>query len=133
MDCIKIIEKIKTFIKVPYYYVPPCPCCHGFVTGRYVLSHNEKDDIWVTTEALKHGEIVEAVPEIPENNAFCLECDFEWKQKVKTSWFSLSQIRHEKMVRFTHEILREKEEEAFREEEQMILEKMRRKRRRKLF
>lgn len=84
---------IKKFIPVLYYDVPPCPCCGGNKTGRYIKSAplSDTSDDWVMEEALKAGEYVKPVPTVPEDNVFCLECGFAWKYTVPLKIISLKE------------------------------------------
>ena len=103
----RIVQFLQTHIKKPYYYVSPCPNCGSFVTGRYIRAHKGDSNEWAIDDALKNGEIVEPIPEMGSKNCFCLDCGYEWFDFVDMKWFSLDQIRKEKTLRHTREILTE--------------------------
>lgn len=65
-----------------YYYMPPCPVCGSEITGRYVSTPYIKKDSMVI-ESLKKGEIVELKKRVPEKNAFCTSCGFQWKEEPR--------------------------------------------------
>ena len=95
-----------------YYYVPVCPVCGSQMTGRFILDHRTNDINYIINDALKHGELVRPVGEIPEHkNAFCVECDNEWLADIKFMFISKNQLSEEKRERNTYEILKERIEE----------------------
>lgn len=94
-------------IKVPYYYVPPCPSCGSKMTGRYVKMHREVDDNYILETSLKNGEIISMQPEVPAHNLFCAECGFEWTGDVEASMISLDEQKKERLARHTDEMLGE--------------------------
>lgn len=105
-------------IRMPYYYVAPCPKCGSRMTGRFIRDHRTNDITWVIQSALRHGELVRAMPELPQYaDSFCLSCDNVWFSNNGLRWFTADQIREEKRARHTIEILaamlqRAHEEEA---------------------
>ena len=88
------------FIKKPYYYIPPCPCCNSMGTGYYV-KESAHDPTFVLEEACKSGELVIPVKELPHDNAFCLECGFTWHHVLKMKLLSLEEIKEQKRMRNT--------------------------------
>lgn len=114
----KFIDKISDIIKKPYYYVPPCPRCQSKATGRYMkMSKWKNDNDWMVNECLKKGELVVLMPEIPEDNAFCLSCRFNWPQPIQMTWETNRFIKQQKEDRQTNVILKELREEAMAEDE----------------
>ena len=106
MNIKEFIRKLKVR---PYYYIPPCPYCESGMTGRYVKNHRYNDINYVITDALRHGELVKAVPEVPDYlNVFCVECKKEWHHDVKLSLISTDQLAEERRARYTEEILAER-------------------------
>ncbi len=94
----KLLKKLPTI----YYYVPPCPNCGSRRTGRFILQHCDTDTDWVVKESLKHGEIVGALPELPEKeNCFCLECNHAWYYPVYASLRTRAFVEEEKKERKT--------------------------------
>lgn len=92
-----------------YYYVPPCPCCKSFATGRIVKikSANGADAKWQMLESLKHGELVKTVDETAGPNCFCLNCGYQWDDVIETKFLNNEQLLEEKKKRATIEILNE--------------------------
>lgn len=116
---------LKDIIKKPYYYVPPCPYCGSYVTGRYVKKYTYENG-WVTMESLRNGEIVKEVYEIPNDNCFCEECGFEWPYPVTMKMMSLNQIKKEKLARQTGQSLDEqysKQDKDFQKKKFKLLRK----------
>lgn len=110
------IQKIKkyfmTHIKKPYYYVPRCPECGSWMTGRYFKYKREVDAKWIMNESLKNGELAAPAPQIdPRHNVFCMECDHTWEAEVNLKMLSLDKIYKEKVRRGTIDILAEKTRE----------------------
>ena len=110
---------IESLIKKPYYYVPPCPRCESRMTGRFVQAHKAADTEWVINESLKNGELVEAVPEVGKFNCFCAKCGYKWDDIVSLKFMSLEEIKEEKWVRFTNDILKCRMDE----EREILMEK----------
>lgn len=108
MNIKRIFKKI---IRVPYYYVPPCPSCGSRATGRYLKSHRAPDDEYIADASLKNGEVVILRPEVPGNNAFCLTCGCEWPEYVEARFMTLEKIDEEKAARSTKEIMAHEKEE----------------------
>jgi hypothetical protein len=100
------MKSIKDIIRLPYYYVRPCPACESRVTG-YLLKDTpySNDRFKDQVEALKHGEIVKVVPDVPEENCYCLECGFTWQERVPLKMMPMSRIDEEKKERQTAKIL----------------------------
>ena len=89
-----------------YYYVPPCPVCGSRRTGRYIRQPMIQAD---ETKAnyLKHGEIVEFLPEEPIENAFCTECGAVWPEHVAFKLWPAARIAEEARERGTQELYQE--------------------------
>lgn len=103
-----IKHKIKSIIKKPYYFVPPCPVCNSAMTGRYVPMHRDNDIEWIINDSLKNGELVKPVNKISEQNCFCVVCQSEWYSDVHMELMSLDFIEKEKEKRHTAEILEDR-------------------------
>lgn len=88
-----------------YYYIPPCPSCGSPVTGRYVKLHRETDTEWQINESLRHGELIQALNEVPLRNCFCVNCGYEWNEDAKLQFLSQEKINEEKKKRLTVDIL----------------------------
>lgn len=106
----KLISKIyNNIFRKTYYYVPPCPNCKSKLTGRYLKdSGREYNNDWTINEALRHGEIVRFGPMDRENMAFCLACDYEWKEYVSLRLIKPDELAKEKRDRMTEELLHER-------------------------
>lgn len=106
-----IIEKITTLkkwlnkdnlIRKPYYYVPPCPCCGSRLTGRFVKEHRVTEHDWMLKETLKNGELIKALPVLPEyETAFCVNCEYTWRAQVELKLLTINEINEERMARMT--------------------------------
>ncbi len=95
------------YVKLPYRYVPPCPCCGDSTTGFYIKSVSPKQDFATQRESIKNAEITKLAAEIPENNCFCLNCGFEWHSRVKTLWITQTEMNGERIARSSEAILKE--------------------------
>ena len=85
---------------VPYYYVPPCPECGSPVTGHYVRQPFTASYIrYVKEDSLRHGELVRTVPHVPEKNAYCEACGYEWTQDIPLRLMPASRVEEEKRLR----------------------------------
>ena len=81
-------------IKVPYYFVPACPNCGSYVTGRFVERNN--NIVYEEKNSLKHGEIIAPVANVGINNCFCIECSTRFKYDVKIKFITPSELEFEK-------------------------------------
>ncbi len=98
-----IIEKI---IRVPYYYVPPCPICGGWMTGRYIKMHRNVENEWAVKEALKNGELVKPVMHLPDDrDCICYICNISFDGPSKLKFISLRERNEERQRRNTDTIL----------------------------
>ncbi len=104
----KIRKKIQETVKLPYYYVPPCPACKSPITGRYMKYMGETSSEWQVNESLRNGEIVEIVSVVPEENCFCCACGHEWEEDIRMRLFTLEEIEQEKAFRGTNIALNER-------------------------
>lgn len=96
------VEKIKDKIKKPYYFVPQCPSCGSWRTGRFMKSKSEYDNNWIKKESLKNGEYVEFLPELPdEYNAFCYDCEALLQADIPLLMLPGSLIKEQKKIRET--------------------------------
>ena len=98
-----------------YKYVPPCPKCGSFCTGRYVKEpYSEKGKDYLERESLRFGEIVRFIQSIPYKNMFCVDCDYKWHGIVETKLISKDELDDMIEKRETYEAYIEaKEEQAF--------------------
>lgn len=91
-------------IKYIYYYVPPCPKCGSRRTGRYLKEPKLPADIRYTmVESLKNGELVRMSYKVPENNAYCEDCGYEWPETIMAGFYTAQQINEEMQARGTVE------------------------------
>lgn len=109
---------IKNIPIKPYYYVPPCPNCDSNFTGRFVRNHRNTERDWIINEALRHGELVKPMNDMPVySNAFCLNCGNIWRANIKFILISADEMRKEKLKRGTAPILEERYEEIRKRDE----------------
>ena len=101
-------RKLSDIIHVFYYDVPPCIRCGSYITCRYIKLHGDNDVEWQIDESLRHGELVQALDELPEQNCFCAECGCEWIGDVKLRFISKAELQEEKKQRHTIEIMTER-------------------------
>ena len=93
-------------LKVPHYYVPPCPECGSKCTGRYI--RKPLMDAWYTEEqSLKNAEIVRFVQKEPIKNLFCVDCGFEWGKMIGITWVTQEELEQERRERGTKEAYEE--------------------------
>jgi len=89
-------------MKSIYYFVPECPSCGSFCTGRYVHKPlSRMDVILLEKNSLEHGEIVKPVEVVPYENAYCLDCGHEWHVETFARLMTAEEIREEKKKRDT--------------------------------
>ena len=86
-----------------YYYVPPCPRCHSRKTGHYIKTPLSGSG-YTKEQSLKMGELVRFVPREPFENAFCVNCGYEWPARIETKFWNDTQIQEERKVRGTEEL-----------------------------
>lgn len=124
----KIKEKFKENVRMPYYYVPECPICGSRMTGRYMRYLGDTSSEWQVNEALRNGELVDIVNEVPWKNCFCCQCDYEWHEDIKMKMKTLKEIGEEKKARGTINILnnRMKEEKIRRQNDHGLFKGFRR-------
>lgn len=112
----KKIGKIKGFlyskVKKPYYYVDTCPECGSFRTGRFVKYRDITNTEWMINEALRNGELIEPLPEVPFQNCFCADCELIWHQDIEMRMITLEEMKKQKELRGTNFILKERCEEV---------------------
>lgn len=104
----KTNKKKKIFSQLfsyPYYYVPQCPNCRSFVTGRYLSKHRATEREWIERDSLQKGEIIQFKDVSDEKNCFCLDCGHEWSAYIPLQFISYSQREAEKAKRHTEEFL----------------------------
>ena len=90
------------FERIPhiYYYVPPCPVCGSRKTGRYVRQPLTTGDmLYVERESLRNGELVRFAVHIPEKNAYCDECGYEWGCSIRARLMPRERIIEEQAAR----------------------------------
>ncbi len=101
-------RSLKDIIRLPYYYVPPCPACGNRMTGRFVKAHRAPDAEYIENMSLKNGELTMVYPPGGKYNCFCALCGFTWNSPIYAKWFTLNEIGEEKIARNIDRILREK-------------------------
>lgn len=101
----KLRRVIGSVIKKPYYYVPACPNCGSHITGKFVRMRGAHDTDWMINEALRNGELIAPVPEVLEDTAYCVECDYTWKAEIQCLMMKQEEIDRQKILRMTNEIL----------------------------
>lgn len=91
-----------------YYDVPACPRCQSQKTGRYVREPGRTDDaLYMMKESLKNGELIRFAENIPEKNAFCSDCGYEWACAVPLRLVTAGEQRRKRMERGTDALLAE--------------------------
>ena len=103
-------EAYRNKLKMPYYYVPACPKCGSYITGRFVRARNDNDADWIIDESLRHGEIVSPVPKVLSENCFCCECNTTFSGNVEMKWLSMNELDAEKLKRDIYAIWQERHE-----------------------
>ena len=89
------------FVFKTYYYVPPCPKCKSYLTGRFMRELSSSYDTnWRMETALKNGEII-AAKSNSKYNCFCLLCGNEWNDEIKFKLLSLKEIAEQRELRKT--------------------------------
>ena len=99
-------------IKSMYYFVPQCPICTSWKTGRYV-AEPRIDAEYMYRKSLEHGELIRFVPIEPIKNCFCTECDHEWSAHIKMVFLTADEIAEQKRIRGTGELFRKYKEENY--------------------
>ena len=92
----------KLMLKKPHYYVPPCPECGSFCTGRYIR-HPIVEAWYVEEKSLKNAEIVRFVAKEPIKNCFCVDCGYEWGKMIQLSFVTEEELEEERKRRGTEE------------------------------
>ena len=115
-----LFKKLKAKIRMPYYYVPPCPYCGSVRTGRFVEYRRDTQDQYTEKMSLKNGELIQFVAKIdPEASFFCADCGTTWSEYAPMKWFTMEEIEEEKKKRgtaayYTETIEEEKDERKHR-------------------
>lgn len=113
------VSKLKRIIKVPYYYVPPCPECRSPRTGRFMKFHSSVNDKYSSKMSLKNGELINFTNRVdPNRQFFCLDCGCEWSEYSSIRWLTLEELDEEKKKRGTDELLDNFIENEHKEKEQ---------------
>lgn len=100
------VSRFKHIMRMPYYYVPPCPKCKSVRTGRFVKFHSSVNDKYSSKMSLKNGELIQFTNRVdPEKQFFCLDCGCEWSEYSPIRWLTLEEIDKEKKKRSTDELL----------------------------
>lgn len=114
----KFFNKLGNLKVHPYYYVPQCPNCRSFVTGRFLNEHRITEKEWIEGDTLRKGEIIQFRNVQDEHNCFCLSCGNEWSGQVQLKMMSSKQIEAEKLKRHINELLiavNEREDEEYKQ------------------
>ena len=91
----------KNIIKYPYNYVPPCPRCSSYKTGKFVKSHGEFNDEYAIQKSLEAGELIKVVKELPSNNCYCANCGATWSYDIPVLMISYKKLIDQKEKRGT--------------------------------
>lgn len=86
--------------------MPPCPICGSEKTGRYVQQQYVKKH-YIVLQSLKNGEIVKLKKKLPYKNAFCIDCNFEWREQPRLVLIDDDDKEMEKARRKTENMLTE--------------------------
>ena len=101
---IRAFEKIQNLRYHPYTFVPCCPKCGSWSTGRYVkMPYSEENRDYMERESLRFGEIVWFIPSVPKKNLFCVDCEYKWHGIPETRRLSTQEINEEVERRGTYE------------------------------
>ena len=92
------MKKIR--LRIPHYYVPPCPNCGSACTGRYVR-HPFVEAEYYEEKSLKNAEIVRFVAKEPVKNCFCVDCGHEWGKTIDISFITKDELKKEHELRGT--------------------------------
>lgn len=95
-----------------YYFVPQCPVCKGWKTGRYVREPSI-DPEYMYRKSLEHGELIRFLSREPIKNCFCTECGAEWPAHIQTVLLSPPELDEQKRLRGTNELYNKYREENF--------------------
>lgn len=88
------IKNIPLFI---YHYVPNCPICKSWKTGRYIKGQFlTKRQISI---ALLKGEYIMPAAEKSYDNCFCGNCGHEWHENSTVHLYSYNQIKEQVILR----------------------------------
>ncbi|MBP3279802.1 MAG: hypothetical protein J6M44_12670 [Butyrivibrio sp.] len=112
------LEKI---IRLPYYYVAKCPNCGSYATGRYVKEYRKTEVEWQVDEALKNGELIRMKPDLIGANCFCIDCDKDFSAPVQLKMLPLSEIKAQKRLRHTQEILSERKGDDYHQKKRGVV------------
>ena len=69
-----------------YHYVPPCPKCGSYKTGRFIYINNQIDVEKIIANNLKKGELSQVqlgFGDELEYNAYCEDCGIRWMAKIE--------------------------------------------------
>lgn len=81
-----------------YYYVPQCPLCGSWRTGRY-FREPHFDPEYTYRKSLSNGELIRFVKEVPDKNCFCEDCGYEWHYLVTSVFVSSEELSRQKQKR----------------------------------
>lgn len=148
-----ILKKIIHMKKNIYFEVPVCPCCGSPITGRKesLYSGDFTDKMFLSDrkggiqkifnsftpedldkmyrKKLNKGEIVlYTMSPIKEGkNCFCLDCGFEWKERVEGKYVDNDYIEEQKEKREVFQLIDLYNEEHFADEDDKKKNKKRKK------
>ena len=106
----KLLNK-RLRIKHIYYYVPQCPMCKSWKTGRYM--RQPMDPLYTMRKSLEHGELVRFVPREPIKNCYCTECGYEWGAHIEMKLLTSEEIMEQQRKRDTHKVFFKFQEENY--------------------
>ncbi len=99
------VKDLFSKIKRPYCYVPNCPVCGSYKTAKIIKSYSLYENDWAMKEALKNGELLAFMEEVPSNaNAFCFDCNNKWDAVIETKLLTGDEIEEQKALRGTTDL-----------------------------
>jgi len=94
-----------------YYYVPQCPLCKSWKTGRYV--RQPVDPLYTMRKCLEHGERVRFAKREPIKNCYCTECGYEWGAHIEMKLLTSDEIMEQQKLRDTYPLFSKFQEENY--------------------
>ena len=96
--------------KKKYHFVPPCPRCNSYRTGRFVLIDSERESSLFMFNALLKGELVETIlgrdVSLLEHNIYCKDCGAEYFGNVDVIYLTDEEIKQQQTLRgITEELI----------------------------
>ena len=98
-------------IKHFYYFVPQCPLCKSWKTGRYV--RHPIDPLYTMRKSLEHGERIRFVPRQPIKNCYCDDCGFEWGAHIEMKLLTSDEMMEQQKKRETYKLFAKFQDENY--------------------